>query len=90
MGVGIGYISLGPQHLVHQNYRVHPISSLVWRRSHHTRKLKLGSFRTEIAATALIQRYVELGVVENAKLQAASNLDKYHQETKTWRDKKVL
>ena len=29
-------------------------------------------------------------VAENARLYAASNLDKYHEETKTWRDKKIL
>jgi hypothetical protein len=51
-------------------------------------ELKLGSFRTEIVATTPIQRYVELKAAENARLQAASNLDKYHEETKTWRDKK--
>jgi hypothetical protein len=33
---------------------------------------------------------VELEAAKNARLQAASNLDKYHEETKTWRDKKVL
>ena len=46
-------------------------------------ELKLGSFRTEITATTLVQRYVELKVVENARLHVASNLDKYHEETKT-------
>ena len=46
-------------------------------------ELKLGSFCTEIAATTPIQRYVELKATENARLQAASNLDKYHEETKT-------
>ena len=53
-------------------------------------ELKLGSFRTEITATTPIQRYVELEAAENARLQATSNLDKYHEETKNWRDKKVL
>ena len=53
-------------------------------------ELKLGSFRTEIVATTPIQRYVELEAAENTRLHAASNLDKYHEETKTWRDKKVL
>jgi hypothetical protein len=53
-------------------------------------ELKLGSFHTEIAATTLIQRYVELEAAENASLQATSNLDKYHEETKIWRDKNVL
>ena len=33
---------------------------------------------------------MELGAAENARLHAASNLDKYHEETKTWRDKKIL
>jgi hypothetical protein len=33
---------------------------------------------------------VELEAAENARLQAASNLDKYHKEIKTCRDKKVL
>jgi hypothetical protein len=33
---------------------------------------------------------VEIEATENARLQAASNLDSYHQETKAWRDKKVL
>ena len=46
-------------------------------------ELKLGSFCTEITATTPIQRYVELKATENARLQAASNLDKYHEETKT-------
>ena len=53
-------------------------------------ELKLSSFHTEIAGTTPIQRYVELKTAENARLHAASNLDKYHEETKTWRDKKVL
>ena len=53
-------------------------------------ELKLGSFRTEIAATTPIQRYVELETFEQQKLQAPESLDKYHQETKSWRDKKVL
>jgi hypothetical protein len=53
-------------------------------------ELKLGSFRTQIAATTLAHRYIELEAAENARLQATSNLDVYHQETKTWRDKKVL
>jgi len=53
-------------------------------------ELKLGSFCTKIAATTPIQRYIELEAAKNAKLQATSNLDKYHQEMKTWRDKKVL
>jgi hypothetical protein len=53
-------------------------------------EIKLGSFRTEIAATTPIQRYVELESVENTRLQASCNLDVYHQETKTWRGKKVL
>ena len=46
-------------------------------------ELKLGSFRTEITATTSIQRYVELEAAKIARLQAASNLDKYHEETKT-------
>jgi hypothetical protein len=33
---------------------------------------------------------VELEAAENDRLQAVANLDKYHQETKTWRDKIVL
>jgi hypothetical protein len=33
---------------------------------------------------------VELEAAENARLQATKNIDKYHQETKTWRDKKIL
>jgi hypothetical protein len=33
---------------------------------------------------------MELEAAKNARLQAASNLDKYHEETKTWRDKTVL
>ena len=53
-------------------------------------ELKLGSFHTQIAATTPIQRYVELEAAKNARLHAATNLDKYHQETKTWRDKKIL
>jgi hypothetical protein len=53
-------------------------------------ELKLGSFQTEIIATTPIQRYVELEAAESARLHAASNLNKYHEETKTWRDKKVL
>ena len=43
-------------------------------------ELKLGSFRTKITTTTPIQRYVELGAAENARLHAASNLDKYHEE----------
>jgi hypothetical protein len=46
-------------------------------------ELKLGSFRTKIVATTPIQPYVELEAAENARLHAASNLDKYHKETKT-------
>jgi hypothetical protein len=46
-------------------------------------ELRIGSFQTEIAPTTPIQRYVELEVAEKARLQAASNLDKYHEETKT-------
>jgi hypothetical protein len=46
--------------------------------------------RTEIAATTLIQWYAELETAELRKLQAAENLDKYHAETKSWRDKKIL
>jgi hypothetical protein len=53
-------------------------------------ELKLGSFHMQIAATTLVQRYVELEAAKNAKLQAASNLDAYHQETRSWRDRKVL
>jgi hypothetical protein len=53
-------------------------------------ELKLRSFRTEIAATTPIQRYVELETAELRKLQAAENLDKYHEETKSWRDKRIL
>lgn len=53
-------------------------------------ELKLGSFRTEIAVTIPIQRYVELEDAENIRLQDTENLDRYHQETKAWRDKKVL
>jgi hypothetical protein len=49
----------------------------------------LGSFRAEIAATTPIQRYVELEAEENTRLQAAKNLDKYHQETKTWRHEEL-
>jgi hypothetical protein len=33
---------------------------------------------------------VELETAENARLQATKNIDKYHQEMKTWRDKKIL
>jgi hypothetical protein len=36
-------------------------------------ELKLGSFRTQIAATTPIQRYVELKAAESARVQAASN-----------------
>jgi len=53
-------------------------------------ELKLGSFCTKIAASTPIQRYVELKAAENSRLQATSNLDKYHEETKTWGDKKIL
>lgn len=37
-----------------------------------------------------MQQYVDLEVAENAKMQAAANLNKYHEKTKAWRDKKVL
>ena len=50
--------------------------------------MKLGSFRTEVAATTLVQRYVKVKATENTRLQAAHNLDKYHVEMKSWRDKK--
>ena len=53
-------------------------------------EMKLGLFRTEIPATTLVQRYVEIEAIEDARLQAAHNLDKYHAETKLWRDKKVI
>lgn len=53
-------------------------------------ELKLGSFHTKIAATTPTQRYVEIETVEHTRLQAAKNLDKYHAETKSWRDKKVI
>ena len=53
-------------------------------------ELKLGSFRTKIVATTPMQRYVKLKATENTRLKATENLNKYHQETKTWRDKKVL
>jgi len=43
-------------------------------------ELKLGSFCTEIAATTPIQQYVELEATETARLQATSNLDKYHKK----------
>jgi hypothetical protein len=33
---------------------------------------------------------VELDAAENTRLHATSNLDKYHEETKTWRDMKVM
>ena len=45
-------------------------------------ELKLGSFHTKIAPMTPIQRYVELKATENARLQAASNLDSYHLEMK--------
>jgi hypothetical protein len=53
-------------------------------------ELKLGSFRSQIAAATPIQGYVELEAAENARLHAVTNLDKCHQEMKTWRDKKIL
>ena len=52
--------------------------------------MKLGSFRTEIAATMPVQHYVKVKATEDARLHAAHNLDKYHVETKSWRDKKVI
>jgi hypothetical protein len=51
---------------------------------------KLGSFCTQIAATTPIQRYVELKATKNARLQVTSNLDKYHGETKTWRQESFV
>jgi len=45
-------------------------------------ELKLGSFRIEIATTTPMQRYVKLKATENTRLQAAENLDRYHQETR--------
>jgi hypothetical protein len=53
-------------------------------------ELMLGSFRTEITVTTPVQQFVEIEVAKNAGLQAASNLDIYHQETRAWRDRKVL
>ena len=46
------------------------------------KELKLGSFRTEIQPTTEAERLVELEVAELRKIQAAQNLDKYHEETK--------
>lgn len=37
-----------------------------------------------------MQRYIDLETAELRKTEAADNLDKYHAETKAWRDKKVL
>jgi len=54
------------------------------------KELKLGSFRTEIQPTTEDERLVELEVAELQKIQAAQNLDKYHEETKAWKDKTVL
>lgn len=53
-------------------------------------ELKLGLFRTEVAATTPMQWFVDLKTAELRKIQAAESLDKYHQETKAWRDKKIL
>ena len=50
----------------------------------------MGSFRTEISPTNPIQRMVDVETSDQRKLQAADNLDKYHAETKSWRDKKIL
>jgi hypothetical protein len=82
---------MGTQHIMHQNNRVHPPFRLLYGEEAITpEELKLGSFCTQIAATTPIQRYVELEAVKSARVQATSNLDAYHQETKTWRDKKIL
>lgn len=53
-------------------------------------EMKLGSFRTEIATTIPLQRYVELETVENNRMKVVESLDKYHAKTKSWRDKKML
>ena len=52
--------------------------------------MRLGSSRTEIAATMPVQRYVKIKATEDTRLQGAHNLDKYHVEMKSWRDKKVI
>lgn len=52
--------------------------------------MKLGSFNTEVVATMPVQHYVKVEATEDARLHAAHNLDKYHVETKSWRDKKVI
>ena len=51
--------------------------------------MKLGSFCTEVIATTPVQHYIEIEATEDARLQAAHNLDKYHAATKSWRDSKV-
>jgi transposase InsO family protein len=84
MGAGIDHLGLG-----HNNSRTRttgftPFRLLYDKEAITPEELKLASFHTEIAATTLIQRYVELEAVENARLHAASNLDKYHEEMKTW------
>ena len=52
--------------------------------------MKLGSFCTEVIATTPVQHYIEIEATEDARLQAAHNLDKYHVETKSWTNKKVI
>lgn len=53
-------------------------------------EVKLGSFRLDIHPTSEDEKLVQLEVAELRKIEAATNLDKYHEETKSWRDKKIL
>jgi len=53
-------------------------------------ELRLESFRTAVSPTNPVERYVNIEAIEQTRLQAAANLDKYHDETKSWRDKKVV
>lgn len=53
-------------------------------------EVNLGSFRTEIEPTTPEQREVNVEMIQNLRDKAAHNLDKYHAETRAWRNKSVV
>jgi len=67
------------QHNRLKNHRVHSLQTVVWRGAMLLEEIKHPSLRT-----------MKQSLAEDTRLEAMENITKYQQETKRWKDQKVV
>jgi hypothetical protein len=89
MGGGHAKGSMEPQHYGLQSHQLHPIRLLFRAEAVLPEEIKHQSLRTTAEAPPCPNKAEEKDLLELERLKAVTNLQKYQDETRSWRDPKV-